>query len=69
MKAKDWKFDKYLPDAEDVEARHKALEAYFSLLHPVISSRNQAEKESDAFCAGFNRGIAWNIAKTRKEEE
>jgi hypothetical protein len=69
MKAKDWKFDKYLPDAEDVEAQYKALDAFFSLLHPVISKQSQAERELSIFCAGFNRGIAWNIAKTRKEEE
>jgi len=67
MKAKDWKFDEYLPDAEDVFAKSNALKVYFSL--PDIQSRNDAERETDAFCAGFNRGIAWNIAKTRKEEE
>lgn len=67
MKAKDWIFDKYLPDAEDAEAQCKALEAYEAL--PVINNLNQAEREMDAFCAGFNRGIAWYIAKTRKEEK
>jgi len=61
MKAKDWKFDKYLPDDEDIDAGCNALEAYFNL--PPIKGRNSAEAECDAFHAGFTRGIAWALAK------
>lgn len=63
MKAKDWKFEKYIPGAEDVDAVIKASKVYFSL--PELSCRNDAEIASDAFFAGFNRGIAWQMAKLK----
>lgn len=67
MKAEDWKFDRYIPDAEDIEAVCKATEAYFSL--PEIKGLNEAEREGDAFHSGFMRGIAWCIAKRKLKDE
>lgn len=61
MKAKNWKFSRYVPDIEDVDAQCNAREAYFSL--PPVRGRNDAEELMDAFDSGFIRGIAWLIAK------
>jgi len=60
MKAADWEFDKYLPDSEDIDARFNAAEAYFKL-----AGSNTDEVSS--FHAGFNRGIAWQLAKQKEE--
>lgn len=65
MKAKDWKFTKQLPDAEDVEAACKSSDAYFNL--PWIKGLSDHERELDAFHAGFTRGIAWCMAKNDEE--
>lgn len=61
MKAKDWKFDRYIPDAEDVDAQCSAAEAYFK-------SIGLNTDEVSSFFAGFNRGIAWAIAKQKSKE-
>lgn len=66
MKAKDWKFEKYIPDTEDIDAGLDASEIYFAL--PKISGRNRAEESGDAFHAGFNRGIAWQVAKLKESK-
>ena len=65
MKAKDWGFERIFPDGEDVEAGLKASEAYFSL--SKIPCRNEGEEIVSAFHSGFNRGIAWAIAKRELE--
>jgi len=65
MKAKDWKFGGYIPDAEDVDAGIQSAETFFSL--PEIPGVNDAERELDIFHSGFNRGIAWQRAKQKEE--
>lgn len=66
MRAENWEFKIYLPDDEDIEAKLIAAGAYFSL--SGIPGRNDAEEVGDAFDAGFNRGIAWAIAKQSKDK-
>lgn len=51
MKAKDWEFDKFIPDVEDTEAKLKAMDAWFGL--------KGEQCRADCFCAGFNRGVQW----------
>ena len=60
MKAKDWKFDRQIPDAEDIEAKIKACEAYLELADRC----NLGDlHKSDYFNAGFMRGLNWAINK------
>lgn len=63
MKAEDWKFDKFLPDHEDVTAVCKAAEAYFELCGADIPH------EVSCFHAGFNRGADWMLAKLGLERQ
>jgi hypothetical protein len=60
MKAADWKFDRWLPDMEDNEARSRAAKAFFA--RPLDYVRG-AEVEVHCFHAGFARGAAWGAAK------
>ena len=57
MKGKDWKFDGWVPDLDDVDAQLKALDGYFEKPLPIM---NQAEATIHAFNSGFYRGCGWH---------
>lgn len=60
MKAKDWEFEKILPDIDDAEARYNCCRDFMNL--PEIKL-NDGERRVGDFSAGFNRGLAWAKAK------
>lgn len=68
MKAKDWKFEKILPDSEDHEARMKACSEFMRIAYEQSCS-NQGELIVGCFSSGFFRGIAWAKAKYEIKEK
>lgn len=64
MRGSDWKYIKYLPDSEDLDAVTQARERFFSL--PRLQM-NQAEREIHHFDSGFYRGMSWALAKKGDE--
>lgn len=55
LKGADWKFKKFIPDKEDIEAQCRSLEEYVR----VMEEANLRLNAGGAYCAGFNRGAAW----------
>lgn len=60
MKGRDWKFEKYLPSRDDIDAQLNAAEAFFSLPELKLG---QGERDAHCFDAGFIRGLAWGLVK------
>ena len=60
MKAKDWEFEKLIPDAEDCEAACKSCSTWMNLPR---DNRIDAENVVDTFHGAFMRGLAWAKAK------
>jgi hypothetical protein len=61
MKEIDWKFKKYIPDAQDIDVAFDTCNNYMSL--PDVGQGNV-----DFFHAGFIRGLAWAKAKYEIKE-
>ena len=60
MKAKDWEFEKIIPDGEDCEAACKSCATFIDL--PRIDG-NDGENFVDTYHSAFMRGLAWAKAK------
>ena len=56
MKAKDWKFEKLIPDEEDCKAACNTFSEFNKLPDVGMNS-------VDYFHSGFMRGLAWAKAK------
>lgn len=64
MKAADWKFTKFIPDGDDLEAQAKTLPAVMEHLKKL----NLRGGESvHAYVCGFSRGCAWMQAKLQTQ--
>jgi hypothetical protein len=59
VKANEWKFDRYIPDKEDVEALDKSLTELFQVHEQRHVVMNPSEERVYFFNAGFYRGIKW----------
>ena len=62
MKGKDWKFQKHLPDIDDMDACSIACDAFLALNYAHPCGAN----EVDYFRAGFMRGIEWHKDKEKR---
>jgi hypothetical protein len=62
MKAREWQFQKFIPDAEDWEAKNIAAGRFFRLMaeSPVEMG------DIGLFTSGFWRGAAWMAAKMKE---
>ncbi len=64
MKAKDWEFEKFIPDLEDVDAEDKAHFNYFIESNlSYLNKMNESEERMHIFRLAFVRGCAWMKAK------
>ena len=64
MKARDWEFDKFIPDFEDVDAENKVrFQYFFESDLTYLDKMNEGEERNHIFGVGFARGCAWMKAK------
>lgn len=54
-----WNFEKYLPDAEDIEANIKINTKFFKSANLAKNCMNETEREHFLFGSGFIRGMSW----------
>ena len=67
MKASDWKFEKFIPDLEDMEAEAKAGVQFLDKMKNC--EFRVPAPEVHAFTCGFFRGCAWMKAKMNESSK
>ena len=64
MKAKDWEFENFIPDSEDIDAEYKVHFIYFIESNlSYLDKMNESEKRMHIFKMAWARGCAWMKAK------
>lgn len=64
MKSDEWKFEKYIPDLDDIDV---AMNEYRRFSEKPRIKMNESERNAFIFNAGFYRGMSWALAKMKKE--
>ena len=65
MNANDWKFDRYVPDLDDIKAELNSSEIYINWVKKNNPGLQDCGEVAWAFSAGFIRGIKWALDKPK----